>query len=127
MGRENGESRILMKTFCSSPKIANVLKSGVKSGDRVTIYLPMVPELPIAMLGLCKNWCNTYGSFSGFSATSIKDRIDDSKSKVVITADGGFRTKICKLKEVIDEAIQGFDFVEHVVVLERTKNEITLS
>ena len=66
--------------------------------------------------------------FSGFSAASIKDRIDDSKSKIVITADGGYRRgKIVKLKEVIDDAIKDFDFVKHVVVLERTKNKISLS
>ncbi|HJJ24831.1 MAG TPA: acetate--CoA ligase, partial [Nitrosopumilus sp.] len=66
--------------------------------------------------------------FSGFSAASIKDRIDDSKSKIVITADGGYRKgKIVKLKEVIDDAIKDFEFVEHVVVLERTKNKISLS
>ena len=65
--------------------------------------------------------------FSGFSAASIKDRIDDSKSKVVITADGGYRRgKIVKLKEVIDDAITEFDFVKHVIVLERTKNKISL-
>lgn len=128
---ENGESRVLTYEylFVQVQKFANALKSlGVKSGDRVTIYLPMVPELPIAMLACARIGATHTVVFSGFSATSIKDRIDDSKSKVVITADGGFRRgKIVRLKEVIDEAIQGFDFVEHVVVLERTKNEITLT
>ena len=62
--------------------------------------------------------------FSGFSATSIKDRIDDSKSEIVITADGGYRRgKIVKLKEVVDDAIKDLDFVKHVIVLERTKNK----
>ena len=128
---ENGESRVLSyeDLYVQVQKFANVLKSlGVKSGDRITIYLPMVPELPIAMLACARIGATHTVVFSGFSATSIKDRIDDSKSKVVITADGGFRRgKVVKLKEVIDEAIQGFDFVEHVVVLERTKNEITLT
>ena len=128
---ENGESRVLTyeDLFVQVQKFANVLKSlGVKSGDRVTIYLPMVPELPIAMLACARIGATHTVVFSGFSATSIKDRIDDSKSKVVITADGGFRRgKVVKLKEVIDEAIRDFDFVEHVVVLERTKNEITLT
>ncbi|MBM2819517.1 MAG: acsA 2, partial [Nitrosarchaeum sp.] len=60
--------------------------------------------------------------FSGFSSTSIKDRIDDSKSKIVITADGGFRRgNVVKLKEVVDEAIKDFDFVKNVIVLERAK------
>ena len=66
--------------------------------------------------------------FSGFSATSIKDRITDSNSKVIITADGGYRRgKIVPLKDVIDDAIHELDFVEHVVVLERTKNKISMS
>jgi len=128
---ENGESRIITyhEMLIQVQKFSNVLKSlGVQKGDRVIIYLPMVPELPIAMLA-----CSRIGAihtvvFSGFSATSIRDRIDDSKSKVIITADGGYRRgKIVKLKEVIDEAIKDFDFVEHVVVLERTKNKITMT
>jgi acetyl-CoA synthetase len=66
--------------------------------------------------------------FSGFSSTSIKDRIDDSKSKIVITADGGFRRgNVVKLKEVVDEAIKDFDFVKNVIVLERTKIKINLT
>lgn len=128
---ENGESRILTygDMFSQVQKFANVLKSlGVQKGDRVTIYLPMVPELPIAMLACARIGATHTVVFSGFSASSIRDRIDDSKSKVVITADGGFRRgKIVKLKEVIDDAIRDFDFVEHVIVLERAKNEITLS
>ena len=77
---------------------------------------------------MCKNWCYPYCSFFGVSATSLRDRIDDSKSKLVITADGGYRRgKIIKLKEIIDEAIKHFDFVEHVIVLERTRNEISMS
>lgn len=128
---ENGESRVLTyeDLFVQVQKFSNVLKSlGVKSGDRVTIYLPMVPELPIAMLACARIGATHTVVFSGFSATSIKDRIDDSKSKVVITADGGYRRgKVVKLKEVVDDAIQDLDFVDHVVVLERTKNEITLT
>ncbi len=128
---EDGESRTLTygDMFSQVQKFANVLKSlGVQKGDRVTIYLPMVPELPIAMLACARIGATHTVVFSGFSASSIRDRIDDSKSKIVITADGGYRRgKVVKLKEVIDEAIQNFDFVEHVVVLERTKNEIKMS
>ncbi len=128
---ENNESRVLTykDIFIQVQKFANVLKSlGVKSGDRVTIYLPMVPELPIAMLACARIGATHTVIFSGFSAASIKDRIDDSKSRVVITADGGYRRgRVVKLKETIDKAIQGSNFVEHVVVLERTKNEITLT
>ncbi|MDX1596037.1 MAG: acetate--CoA ligase [Nitrosopumilaceae archaeon] len=104
-------------------KFANVLKSlGVQKGDRVTIYLPMVPELPISMLACSRIGATHTVVFSGFSASSLSDRIDDSKSKIVITADGGFRRgKVVKLKEVVDEAVKDFDFVKHVIVLERTK------
>jgi len=128
---ENGESRIITygEMFLQVKKFSNVLKSlGVKKGDRVTIYLPMVPELPIAMLACARIGAIHTVIFSGFSAASIKDRISDSHSKVVVTANGGYRRgKIVKLKEVIDEAIKNVDFVEHVVVLKRTDNEISIS
>ena len=128
---ENGDSKTYTyeDLFKEVQKFANVLKSlGVEKGDRVTIYLPMVPELPIAMLACARIGAIHTVIFSGFSAASIKDRIDDSKSKIVITADGGFRRgKIVKLKEVIDDAIKDFEFVKNVIVLERTKNEITIS
>ena len=128
---ENGDSKAYTygDLFREVQKFANVLKSlGVKKGDRVTIYLPMVPELPIAMLACARIGAIHTVIFSGFSAASIKDRIDDSKSKIVITADGGFRRgKIVKLKEIIDDAIKDFEFVKNVIVLQRTKNEITIS
>ena len=127
---ENGDSITYTygDLFIEVKKFANVLKSlGVQKGDRVTIYLPMVPELPIAMLACARIGAVHTVVFSGFSAASIKDRIDDSKSKIVITADGGYRRgKIVKLKEVIDDAIKDFEFVKHVIVLERTKNKISL-
>ncbi|MCH9659014.1 acetate--CoA ligase [archaeon] len=128
---ENGESRNITygEMFAQVQKFANVLKSlGVKKGDRVTIYLPMVPELPIAMLACARIGAIHTVIFSGFSATSIKDRVTDSNSRVVITADGGYRRgKIVPLKDVVDDAIGELDFVEHVVVLERTKNSISMS
>jgi len=110
-------------------KLANALKSlGVKKGDRVTVYLPMVPELIMSLLA-----CSRIGAihtviFSGFSAKSIKDRVEDSKSKLVITSDGAKRRgNVIKLKDIVDEAIQDLDFVEHVLVLEHTKNTINLT
>jgi len=128
---ENGDSRVITygDLFIQVQKFSNVLKSlDVKKGDRVTIYLPMVPELPIAMLACARIGAIHTVVFSGFSAASIKDRIVDSTSKIVITADGGYRRgKIIKLKEVIDEAIKDIDFVKHVVVLERTKNKISIT
>ena len=109
-------------------KFANVLKSlGVKKGDRVTIYLPMVPELPIAMLACARIGAIHTVVFSGFSATSLRDRIDDSKSKVIVTADVGYRRgNSVNLKEIIDDAINELNFVEHVVVLKRTEVSLLL-
>ncbi|RMW34966.1 MAG: acetate--CoA ligase [Nitrosopumilus sp.] len=128
---ENGDSRILTygQILTEVQKFSNVLKSlGVEKGDRVTLYLPMIPELPIAMLACARIGATHTVIFSGFSATSIRDRVDDSKSKVIVTADGGYRRgKIVKLKEVVDEAIEGFDFVKNVVVVERTNNEIPMT
>ena len=128
---ENGDSRILTygQILTEVQKFSNVLKSlGVEKGDRVTLYLPMIPELPIAMLACARIGATHTVIFSGFSATSIRDRVDDSKSKLIVTADGGYRRgKIVKLKEVVDEAIKGFDFVKNVVIVERTNNEITMT
>ena len=128
---EDGSSRIVTygDLYTYVKKFANVLKSlGVKSGDRITIYLPMVPELVIAMLA-----CSRIGAihtvvFSGFSAISLKDRVEDSGSKIIITADGGFRKgKLIKLKEIVDESASSVNSVEHVVVLRRANNEISLN
>ncbi len=128
---ENGESRTVTYSdmFVKVQKFANVLKSlGVQKGDRVTIYLPMVPELPISMLACARIGAVHTVIFSGFSAASIRDRVNDSKSKIIITADGGYRRgKIVNLKETVDDAIAGIDSVEHVVVLERAKNKIHMS
>ncbi len=128
---ENGESRAVTysEMFVQVQKFANVLKSlGVQKGDRVTVYLPMVPELPISMLACARIGAIHTVIFSGFSAASIRDRVNDSKSKVIITADGGYRRgKIVKLKDVVDEAIDGIDFVDHVIILERAKNKISMS
>ena len=128
---ENGESRVLTykDMWTRVQKFANVLKSlGVQKGDRITIYLPMIPELPISMLACARIGAIHTVIFSGFSAAAIKDRIDDSKSKIVITADGGYRRgNIVKLKEVIDEAIKDFDFIQNVIVVERAKNKINIS
>jgi len=109
-------------------KFANVLKSlGVKKGDRVTIYLPMVPELPVAMLACARIGAIHIVVFSGFSATSLRDRIDDSKSKVIVTADVGYRRgNSVNLKEIIDDAINELNFVEHVVVLKRAEVSLLL-
>ncbi|EGG42838.1 acetate--CoA ligase [Candidatus Nitrosarchaeum limnium SFB1] len=128
---ENGESKILTykDMWIQVQKIANALKSlGVQKGDRVTIYLPMIPELPISMLACARIGATHTVIFSGFSASAIKDRIDDSKSKIVITADGGYRRgSVINLKEIIDEAIQDSKSVKNVIVVERTKTKIKMS
>jgi len=128
---ENGDSRIITyaEMFKEVQKFSNVLKSlGVKKGDRVTLYLPMIPELPIAMLACARIGAIHTVVFSGFSSASIRDRIVDSQSNIVVTADGGYRRgNIVKLKEVIDDAIKDCDFVQHVIVVKRTKNEISMS
>ena len=128
---ENGDSKVLTyaELFESVKKLANVLVSlGVKKGDRVTIYLPMIPELPISMLACARIGATHTVIFSGFSATSIKDRVVDSHSKVIITADGGYRRgKVVPLKEIIDESISELDFIEHVLVVKRTNSQIQMN
>ena len=103
-------------------QFANGLKSlGVKKGDRVTIYLPMVPELPIAMLACARIGAPHSVVFGGFSPDSLRDRINDSQSKVMITADGGYRRgNIVQLKRNADESLVGAPIVEKVVVVRRT-------
>jgi len=113
--------RDLYREVC---KFANGLKSlGVEKGDRVTIYLPMVPELPIAMLACARIGAAHSVIFGGFSAESIRDRIDDSQSKLLITADGGFRRgAIIPLKQNADDALVSPTPVENVVVVRRTES-----
>ena len=103
-------------------KFANALKSlGVKKGDRVTIYLPMVPELPIAMLACARLGAPHSVVFGGFSSESLRDRINDSEAKVLITADGGYRRgRVVPLKENADEAVKGAPTTEKVIVVRRT-------
>lgn len=125
---ENEERRTLKYSdlYHEVNKLANGLKQlGISNGDRVTIYLPMVPELPIAMLACSRLGATHSIIFSGFSAQAIADRINDSQSRVVITADGGYRRgKVVKLKEVVDEAIKSCPSVKHVVVLNRANIDV---
>jgi len=109
-------------------KFANALrKLGVKKGDRVTIYLPMVPELPIAMLACARIGAIHSVVFGGFSAESLKNRILDCRSDIVITADGGYRGgRIVPLKQTTDEALKECPDVKTVVVLKRTGKDVSL-
>lgn len=102
-------------------KFANVLKSlGVKKGDRVTIYLPMIPELAIAMLACARIGAPHSIVFGGFSADSLRDRIIDCKSNLLITSDGGYRRgKVVPLKKNADEAIKKTPSIKKVVVVNR--------
>ena len=109
-------------------RFTNVLSSlGLETGDRATIYLGMVPELPIAMLACARLGVTHNVVFGGFSADALRDRINDSASKVVITADGGHRRgAIVPLKKNADEAIEGAPGVEKVVVVRRTGEAIEM-
>jgi acetyl-CoA synthetase len=102
-------------------KFANVLKTlGTKKGDRVAIYMPLVPELAIAMLACARIGAIHSVVFGGFSAESLRDRINDAQARVLITADGGYRRGgIVPLKQVADEALAGTKSIEHVVVYQR--------
>jgi acetyl-CoA synthetase len=100
---------------------ANVLKSlGVGKGDRVAIYLPLIPELAISMLACARIGAIHSVVFGGFSAESLRDRINDSKCRLLITADGGYRRgQIVPLKQVADEALADTPSIEHVVIVQR--------
>ena len=127
---ENGDKRTLTYTdlYEEVNKLASALKKlGVKKGDRVTIYLPMIPELPISMLAVTRLGAIHTVIFAGFTAQSIASRLIDSKSKMVITADGAFRKgKTLDLKPIVDEAIKQSSGIEKVIVVKRAKNQIPM-
>ncbi len=120
---EPGETRTLTYLQLSHEvnRFANGLKSlGVKKGDRVTLYMPMVPELTIAMLACARIGAPHSVIFGGFSAEALRDRINDAQSKVLVTADGGYRRgNIVPLKQNVDEALKGCPTIEKVVVYKR--------
>ncbi|HEX2756246.1 MAG TPA: AMP-binding protein, partial [Candidatus Limnocylindrales bacterium] len=100
-------------------KAANALRElGIETGDRVAIYMPMIPELPIAMLACARIGAPHTVVFGGFSAEALSGRINDAEAKLVITADGGWRRgKPAELKPAVDEAVQSTPTVEHVLVV----------
>jgi acetyl-CoA synthetase len=107
-------------------RFANVLKSlGVRKGDRVAIYLPMIPELPVAMLACARIGAPHSVVFGGFSADALRGRINDAQAKVLITADGGWRRGAAvPLKVNADESLEGTSTIEHVVVVARTTEDV---
>ncbi len=127
---EPGDSRVLtyQDLHREVSQFANVLKSlGVHKGDRVTIYLPMIPEAAIAMLACARIGAPHSVVFGGFSAESLRDRINDAEAKVLITSDGSFRRgSVVQLKANADTALNGADSVEHVVVVKRTGIEVAM-
>ena len=120
---EPGDRRTLTywDLYCEVRKFANVLKQlGVGKGDRVGIYLPMVPEAAIAMLACARIGAIHSIVFGGFSADSLRDRMNDAEAKVVITADGGYRRgQVVPLKQNTDKALEEVPSVRHVVVVQR--------
>jgi acetyl-CoA synthetase len=109
-------------------QFANVLKNnGAKKGDRICIYMPMVPELAIALLACARIGAIHSVVFGGFSAQSIADRIQDADCNIVITADGGFRgAKEIPLKSIIDDALVRCPSVQKVIVLTRTRTPVAM-
>jgi len=109
-------------------RFANVLeKNGVKAKDRVLIYMPMVPEAVIAMLGCARIGAVHNVVFGGFAAEAILDRLEDSGANTVITADGGWRRgKVVPLKPAVDEALKKYNKVNRVIVLNRCGNDVVM-
>jgi len=127
---EPGEVRTLtyQQLHRQVSKFANVMKkSGVKTGDRVALYMPLVPELAIAMLACARIGATHTVIFGGFSADAIRDRVNDCECKLVVTADGGYRRGAeIKLKETVDKAVTECPGVENVIVYRRTGSKINM-
>jgi acetyl-CoA synthetase len=127
---EPGDSRVLTYQMLHREvcKFANVLKSlGTKPGDRVTIYMPMVPEAAIAMLACARIGATHSVVFGGFSADAVADRNNDAKAKLLITADGGWRRgKVVPLKQNVDQALEKSPTVEKCIVFNRCNQQIDM-
>jgi acetyl-CoA synthetase len=125
---EPGDTRTLtyQDVLDETQRCANALKQlGIRKGDRVAIYMPMIPELPIAMLACARIGAPFTVVFGGFSAEALAGRIADSEAKVVITADGGYRKgNVVALKKNADDAIAQTTTVEKVLVVRRTKQDV---
>ena len=128
---EPGDSRVITysQLLDEVQKFANVLKDlGIKKSDRVNIYLPMIPEAAVAMLACARIGAAHSVVFGGFSSQSLSDRINDAEAKLLITADGGWRRgEVFPLKSQADEALKSTTTIEHVVVVKRGNNEISMT
>ena len=128
---EPGDSRVITyaELLAEVSKFANALKSlGVGRGDRVNIYLPMIPEAAVAMLACARIGAAHSVVFGGFSSQALADRINDAEAKVLITADGGYRRgEVFALKPQADEALQHTPSIEHVVVVRRGNNPVDMA
>jgi acetyl-CoA synthetase len=128
---EPGDARVLTYAdlLDEVQRFANALKGlGVQRGDRVNIYLPMIPEAAISMLACARIGAVHSVVFGGFSAQSLSDRINDAEAKVLITADGGYRRgEVFALKPAADDAIATTKTIEHVVVVRRGGNEVEMT
>ncbi|SFV69612.1 Acetyl-coenzyme A synthetase [hydrothermal vent metagenome] len=127
---DRGDKQVItyLDLYHSVNRLANLLKEdfGVKKGDRVVIYMPMIPEASYAMLACARIGAIHSIVFGGFSAEALRDRIADAGAKVVITADGAYRkSKPYMLKPVVDDALRGETSVEKVLVVERNNEELT--
>jgi acetyl-CoA synthetase len=127
---EPGDTRVITyaELHRDVSRFANVLKAqGVKKGDRVCLYMPMIPELAIAMLACTRIGAPHSIVFGGFSADALRDRINDAEAKLVVTADGGYRKGAAfALKSTVDGAVEQTPCVETVVVVERTKQPVEI-
>ena len=127
---EPGEQRTLtyLQLHREVCRFANVLKDlEVQPGDRVALYMPLVPELAIAMLACARIGATHTVIFGGFSADAIRDRVNDCGCKVIVTADGGYRRGVAiKLKPVVDEAAAQTPTVQHIIVFRRTGSKISM-
>lgn len=125
---EEAQSITYNELYARVSKMANVLREqGIKKGDRVCIYLPMIPELAVSVLACARIGAIHSVVFAGFSASAVATRINDSECKMVITSDGGFRgNKTIDLKGIIDEALEKCPSVEKVLVVKRTHEKITM-
>ncbi len=127
---EPGDARVLTYAdlLDEVQRLANALKDlGVRRGDRVNIYLPMIPEAAVAMLACARIGAAHSVVFGGFSAQSLSDRINDAEAKVLITADGGYRRgEVFPLKPAADDALAGTPTIEHVIVVRRGGNDVDM-